>query len=98
MLDLEREVMRGTGSIATVGVTFFNGLFCFHEVKPFMPVWALLPTLCGYENSRVGMFFFLDGREQLYEKRSAFQDSLPRPFGIEEEGPVIWTLKLQFVA
>ena len=34
--------MRGPGSIPT----FFTGLFCFHIVKPLLPILVVLPFLC----------------------------------------------------
>ena len=42
MLDLESEVMRGLGSILTGGNIFSLDYFCFHVVKPLMPILALL--------------------------------------------------------
>ena len=48
VLDLESEVMRGTGSIPTVGNIL--SLDFFHIVKPPMPILALLPMLCICEN------------------------------------------------
>ena len=42
VLDLESEVMRDPDSIPT----FFTGIFCFHIVKPLLPILALLPFLC----------------------------------------------------
>ena len=44
VLDLESEVMRGPGSILPGGNIFSLDFFCFHVVKPLMPILALLPT------------------------------------------------------
>ena len=41
MLDLESEAMRGLGSIPTGGNIL--SLDIFHEVKPLIPILALLP-------------------------------------------------------
>ena len=49
VLDLESEVMRGPGSIPTG----FHRFFCFHVVKPLMPILALFPILFNYEKLRV---------------------------------------------
>ena len=48
VLDLESEVMRGTGPIPTVGNIL--SLDFFHIVKPQIPILALLPMLCICEN------------------------------------------------
>ena len=45
---MESEVMKGH-VLFPLGVTFFTGIFCFHIVKPLMPILALLPTLFNYE-------------------------------------------------
>ena len=50
VLDLELEVMRGLGSIPT-GATFFTGIFCFHVIKPLMPILASSPTLFNFEKT-----------------------------------------------
>ena len=50
VLDLESEVMRGPGSIPTGGKILLLDFFCFHVVKPLMPILALLPMLCDCEN------------------------------------------------
>ena len=47
-MDLESEAMRGSGSIPTGG-SIFTRYFCFHVVKPLMPILALLPTLFKYK-------------------------------------------------
>ena len=49
MLDLESEVMRGPGSLFTGGNILLLDFFCFHIVKPLMPILALLPLLCVWE-------------------------------------------------
>ena len=49
VLDLESEVIRGPGSIPTGGNIFHWIFFCFHVVKPLMPILALLATLFNYE-------------------------------------------------
>ena len=47
MLELETWV---SGSILTGGNILLLFFFCFHVVKPLMPILALLPMLCACEN------------------------------------------------
>ena len=47
MLDLESWA---SGSILTGGNILSLFFFCFHVVKPLMPILALLPMLCVCEN------------------------------------------------
>ena len=51
MLDLESEVIRGPGSILSGGNIFHWIFFCFHVVKPLMPILALLSTLSNYKKN-----------------------------------------------
>ena len=44
--------MRGSGSIPT-GDNIFHWIFCFHIVKPMLPILALLPTLFNYGKPRL---------------------------------------------
>ena len=45
VFDMESEVMRGPGTLPKRGNIFHWIFFCFHIVKPLMPILALLPTL-----------------------------------------------------
>ena len=36
------------------GNIFLTGIFCFHIVKPLMPILALLPISFNYEKPRMG--------------------------------------------
>ena len=47
MLDLESWA---SGSILNGGNILSLDIFCFHVVKPLMPILALLPIVCVCEN------------------------------------------------
>ena len=46
------------------GVTFCYQIFCFHVVKPLMPILALLPMLCICEKPNWKNFFLNTGQIQ----------------------------------
>ena len=56
-VGLGPEVMSGPGSIPTGGNIFHWIFFCFHIVKPLMPILALFPILFNYEKHRIGKYF-----------------------------------------
>ena len=60
VLDLESGVMTGLGSIPTRGNIFSLDFFCFHVVKPLLPILALLPFLCILKKTLLSMIAHSD--------------------------------------